>query len=144
MLFRLFFLLQLDLFHLSEQVGGEDEVVERFVVGGDDLLFRALPLLNALFDEDDVVADVDHRVHVVGVDYGRHLILHGDVVDQVVDQKRRLRVEARVGLVAEEVLGVERDGAGYGGSLHHAAADLGGVEVARLRQVDSLEAELGA
>ena len=37
-----------------EQVGCEDEVVEGFVVGGDDLVFCSLPFFNTFFDEDDV------------------------------------------------------------------------------------------
>ena len=108
------------------------------VVGGDDLIFRALPLLHALLDEDDVVADVHHGVHVVGVDHGGHLILHRDVVNQVVDQEGGLRVEAGVGFVAEKVLRVERDGSCDGRTLHHTATDLRGVEVARIGQVDTL------
>ena len=62
----------------------------------------------------------------------------GDAVDEVVDHQRRLWVKARVGLVAEEVFRVERNGSCDGRTLHHTATDLRGVEVARIGQVDTL------
>ena len=133
----------LDLFELARQVGSEDEVVQGLVVRGDDFALGALPLFDALFNEDDVVADVHHGVHVVGVDDGRHVVLHGDVVDKVVDEKRGLRVEPGVRFVAEEVLRVERDGPGDGGTLHHTTADLRREEVAGIGEVHTVEAELG-
>ena len=73
--------------HLLQQVAGEDEVGEALVGGVHDLRGVALPLLVALVDVDDVLADAHHRVHIVGVDDGRHVEFAGDGVQQVVDDQ---------------------------------------------------------
>jgi hypothetical protein len=51
-------------------------------------------------------------------------------------------VEARAGLVVEEDLGIEGEGAGEAGPFLHAAGDLGGVLVGVLAQADEFEFDL--
>ena len=48
-----------------------------------------------------MIADAEHRIHVVRVDYGGDAVLARDVVDELVDDDGGLRVEARVGLIAK-------------------------------------------
>ena len=43
----------------------------------------------------------------MSVDDGGDVVLNGDIVDEVVDDNRSLRVESRVRLVAEEVLRIK-------------------------------------
>ena len=79
---------QMDVFlDLFEEVAGEDEVGETFVVGGEDVVLGALPVFVALIDEDDVFAYTEHGVHVVGVDDGGHAVFLGDTVDEGVDDE---------------------------------------------------------
>ena len=59
----------------------------------------------------------------MGIDDGGHIILLGDGVEQFIDNERCLGVEARVGLVAKQVFGVEGDGTGNGHALLHATTD---------------------
>ena len=86
--------MHLHLLDFPEQVGCEDEVVEGFVVGGDDLVFCSLPFFNTFFDEDDVFPDIHYGVHVMGVDNRGHLIFRCNIVDQVVYQQGRFRVQS--------------------------------------------------
>ena len=65
-----------------------------------DVVLRPLPPLTAVVDVYNFLADLHHGVHVVGVDDRRDAVLLGDLVDQVVDDDRGLRVESRVGFVA--------------------------------------------
>ena len=51
----------------------------------------------------------------------------GDVVKQLIYKNRRLRVEAGVRLIAEEVARIQGDGAGNSHALLHAAGNLRGV-----------------
>ena len=137
-------LLGLRFLDLFEEVRGEDEIVQYLICGGEYIFFGSLPFLVPFVDEDDFLANAHHRVHVVGVDEGGHVVLACDVLDQGVDDQRCLGVESRVRLVAEEVLRVQRDGACDGHALLHAAADFARIFVAGIRQVDAVEAELGA
>ena len=72
------------------------------------------------------------------------VVLLGDLVDQVVDDDRSLRIEARVGLVAEEVAGVHHDGAGDGHALDHAARQFGRIEAIGIFEAHALKAEVHA
>ena len=130
-------------FHFLEQVGSEDKFVQSFVAGGEDFLFRAMPFFVPFVDEEDALADAEHGVHVMGVDDGRHVIFRCDAVDEVVDDQRRLRVEAGVRLVAEKVLRVQGDGTRDGYTFLHAAADFAGIFLLRFLEVDAVQAELG-
>ena len=73
--------------YLAEQVAGEDEVVQSFVGGGEDVVLGAFPLLVSFEYEGNFVADAHHGVHVVGVDDGGHVVLLGDAMDKVVDDE---------------------------------------------------------
>ena len=66
-----------------------------------------------------------------------------DAVDEFVDDERCLGVKSRVGFVAEEILGVEAYGTGYGRTLLHAAAYLARVFHAGISQVDTFQAVHG-
>ena len=72
-----------------------------------DVILVALPVHHAACEEGDVVADAEYGVHVVCVDHGGDVVFAGDVIDELVDEDGGLRVETRVGLVAEEVFGIE-------------------------------------
>ena len=124
--------------HVLQQVAGEDEIGEAGVVGSHDLTALALPFFMAFVDEDDVLADAHDGVHVVGVDDGGHVELAGDAL------QGGLGIETRVGLVAEQVFGVEGDGAGNGYALLHTAGDLAGEFLVGSLQIDTVEAFLGA
>ena len=123
---------------------GVEELAEHGALGLQDVVLVALPVHHAVGEEGDVVADTEHGIHVVGVDHGGDVVLAGDVVDELVDEDGGLRVEARVGFVAEEVARVERDGTGDGDALLHAARQLGGHLLVRTLQVDTVEAEVHA
>ena len=73
------------LLHFFEEPGGEDEVVERLVVGFKQGLFVTDPFTVAFVEEDDILADAEHGVHVVGVDDCCHVILVRDIVEQFVN-----------------------------------------------------------
>ena len=95
--------------------------------GGGEVCTRAFPLLESIVDVDDLVPDGVDRVHVMCIDDGGDVVLLGDLVDELVDHCRCLRVEPRVGFVAEEVLRVESYGTGDSGTLHHPTTYLGRV-----------------
>ena len=96
-----------------------DEVVERLVVGGEDVVAAAAPGKVSLVDERDGFADGDDGVQIVGVDDCRGVEFMGDLGDELVDEQRGFGVQTRVGLVEEEVLGVAGKGTGDGGTLLH-------------------------
>ena len=73
-------------FYFPEQVGRKDEIVQRLVIRGDYLLFCSLPFLHAFLNKDDIITNIHHGVHVVGIDNGRHIVLHRNVVNQIIDQ----------------------------------------------------------
>ena len=52
-------------FYFPEQVGCEDEIVQRLVIRGDYLLFCSLPFLHAFLNKDDIITNIHHGVHVV-------------------------------------------------------------------------------
>ena len=79
--------------HVLEQVAGEDEVREAGVRRVHDLVALPLPLLVALIDKDDILANTHHRIHVVGIDDCRDVKLLRDALQQIVDHETRLRVE---------------------------------------------------
>ena len=131
------------LLDLAEEVGSEDEIVEQLVVGLHHLVLRALPGGVAFVNEKDVLADAHHGVHVVGVDDGGGIELLRDVVDEFVDDERRFGVKSGIGLVTEEVLGVEGNGAGNGHALLHTAGYFAGIFRCSIAEVDAIQTELG-
>ncbi len=74
------------LLHFFEEPCGEDKIVERLVVGLKQGLFVADPFTVTFVKEDDILADAEHGVHVVGVDDSCHVILVRDVVKQFVNE----------------------------------------------------------
>ena len=121
---------------------GEDEIVQFRIVGVQDIVLGPLPPLAAVVDVYDLLADLHHGVHVVRIDDRRDAVLLGDLVDQVIDDDRGLRVEARVGLVAEQIARVHDDGPGDGHPLDHAARQLGRVEAVGVLEPHALQAEV--
>ena len=121
---------------------GKDEVVEPFVVGSEHVVLVAAPFEVALVDKGDGLPDGDDGVDVVGVDHGGDVEFMGDFVNQLVDEEGGFGVEAGVGFVAEEVLGVAGDGAGDGGTFLHTTAQLGGIKLVGAFEVHPLEAEI--
>ena len=89
-----------------------------------------------------MVANFQHAVHVVSVDNGGHVELVGNFLDELVDYNGGFGVEAAVGLVAEEVLGVHRNGARDGDTLLHTARNFTGELVVGALQADVVHAEL--
>ena len=77
------------------------------------------------------------------VDDSRHFVFGGDIVDQIVDNQRSLGVQAGVRFVTEQIFWVQGDRPGNGCTFHHTAADLGRIEMAGFRQIDTIQAELG-
>ena len=64
---------------------GEDKFVEFAIVGMQNFVFGSFPPFFAFVNENDVLSDFQHGVHVVGVDDGGDVVLFGDLLDQVVD-----------------------------------------------------------
>ena len=83
-----------------------DEIVQRLVVGGEDVVAAAAPFEVALVDERDGLPDGDDGVQIMGVDHRGGVELVGDLGDELVDDQGGLGVETGVGLVEEKVLGV--------------------------------------
>ena len=83
---RLFAVGDYVVFYLLEQTGGEYEIIERLVRGGEDAFLVAYPFPVSLVNEYDIFADTQHGVHVVGVDDCCYVILVGDVVEEFVNQ----------------------------------------------------------
>ena len=73
--------------HFLEQVAGKNEVGETLVCGIHDFPTMALPVFVALVNEDDVLTDAHHAVHVMRVDDGRRVVFLGDAAEQLVDDK---------------------------------------------------------
>ena len=72
-------------FYFPEQVGRKDEIVQR-LVRVITCSFCSLPFLHAFLNKDDIITNIHHGVHVVGIDNGRHIVLHRNVVNQIIDQ----------------------------------------------------------
>ena len=66
-------------------------------------------------------------------------ILLGDAGEKLVNDERGLRVEAGVGLVAEEILRIHDDGAGDGDTLLHTSRNLAWKLASRPVEVDAVE-----
>ena len=121
---------------------GEEEIAEGLAIGLEDVILVASPADVTLVEVGDVVTDAEHGVHVVGVDNGGDVVLLGDVVNELVDADGGLRVQTRVGFVAEEVFGLEGNGAGYGNALLHTARQFAGHLEKGILEPHAIEAEL--
>ena len=91
-----------------------------------------------------MIANAEHGIHVVGIDHGGDVVLVCNVVDELVDENGGLRVKARVGFVAEEIFGIERDGTRNGNALLHTARKFGGHLLVRTLQIDTIQTEIHA
>ena len=94
----------------------------------------------AFVDKENVLTNAHHGIHVVGIDDGGDSQVVGNGRQQFVDDKRCLRVEAAVGLVAEQVLRVQHDGTGDGDALLHTTRELGREFLLSSAQVHTLQA----
>ena len=81
------FFLDDQLAHVLEEVAGEDEIRQAGVCRVHDFIALPLPFFVAFVDEDDILADTHHRVHVVGIDDGSGVVFLGDTTQQVVDDE---------------------------------------------------------
>lgn len=122
----------------------EHEIVEFAVVGEQDVVLRAFPPFVSLMDIYNFLAYLHHRIHVVGVDYGRDAVFARDVVDKVVDDYRCLRVETRVGFVAEQIARIHHYRPRDSRTLDHSARQFGRVKPVGVGQIHSAEAEIDA
>lgn len=74
-------------FGILQEVGGEYEVVQALILAENDLLITAFPFLFPLVHVKDVMANLHHTVHVVGIDHRGHVVFYGDVADEFVDDQ---------------------------------------------------------
>lgn len=123
---------------------GEDKILQDLIVTVEDLMLVAPPRNLPFVQQDDIVTDAHDRIHVVGIDDGRDIVFNGDIADELVDHDRSLGVEARVGLITEQVGGLQHDRTGNAYPLLHTTTDFGGVPVIGTRQIDPLEAKIYA
>ena len=119
-------MLEAILAHVGKEVGSIDKVVEILVVDVVNLVFIAYPAHMALVDEHDVLANSHNRVHVVGVDDSGDTKLMGNIKKQLINHNRGLGIEARVGLITEQILGIQGYGARDSTTLLHTATQLAG------------------
>lgn len=80
--------------YFTQQVGSENEIVQLFVGRSEDVVFRTFPLFGSLINIDNLFANTHYRVHVVSIDDGGHVVLPGNIVNQVVYYQRGFRVES--------------------------------------------------
>ena len=98
--FGLIFALQKFLDFLKE-FRGEYKIIERLAFASEYCLVITGPVAMTLVDEYDVLANSEHGVHIVGIDYRRDAILMRDVAQKLVYHDRCAGVKTGVGLVAE-------------------------------------------
>jgi hypothetical protein len=112
-------------FSSLEELGGENEIVQLLVAAEDNVLIGAFPLLIALVEIHDMVADLHNAVHIMGDHYSSTVVFLGQFPDQLVNEEGGLGVQAGIRLVAEQVFRVKHNGPGDGHSFFHAPAQLG-------------------
>ena len=67
-----------------------------------DLGFITFPFLLSVMDKNDLFPDFEHRIHIVGIDYSRHIIFVGDFVNQIIDHDRSQGIQARIRFVTKQ------------------------------------------
>ena len=105
----------------------------------EDLEDGALLGDDAVLDDGDLVADVLDDLHLVRDDDDRQRELAVDVLDELEDRARRLRVEGACRLVAEQDFRLARECAGDADALLLAAGELRGILVRLVRQSDEIQ-----
>ena len=115
---------------------GEDELVGRVVVhvGG-----RAHLLEAAVVDDGQAVGHLHGLLLVVGHQHGGHVERVVQVAQPLAQLGAHLGVEGAEGLVEQQHLGLDGQGAGQGHALALAARELRGVALAQVREADQLE-----
>ena len=103
-----------------------EELADHRLLRGQQLLARAEHHQVAAEQQAEVVGDRPRRPDVVGDDQERGVDLRVEVDDQLVEVGHAHGVEAGVGLVEQDDLGVEHQGAREAGALAHPAGDLAG------------------
>ena len=81
------------LFNFLIQVGSKDKAFQILVSSVINLCVVALPTLVSLTDENDILTDLHHRVHIMSVDNCSDVILMCDFKNQMVDKQRCLRIQ---------------------------------------------------
>ena len=76
------------LFHFLEQIIGKDKFVESFVGGVIYLVHVTDPFAVSFIYECNVLADTEHRVHVVGVYDCGDVIFVCDITEKFVNHNR--------------------------------------------------------
>ena len=99
-----------------------NKIIQRCIVGGEDVVAAAAPFEVPLVDERNGFANSDDGVEVVGVDYSGSIEIVRDFGDELVNEQGGLGVKTGVGLVEEEIFGVACQRTGNGGTLLHTAA----------------------
>ena len=79
----------------------------------------------------------------MSVDNRCDIVFLGDVAQKFINENRRLRVEARVWLIAEKIFRIKRNGTRNSHTLLHSATYLRGILVVGTLQVHALNAEPG-
>ena len=90
-------------FHLLEEFGRKHEIIEILICASEDVTVGSGPVAMSFIDEYYMLADAQHGVHVVGVDYRGDSIFVGDIAKQFIDQYGSARIEAGVWFVAKEI-----------------------------------------
>ncbi len=96
-----------------------------------------------MVDKSDIIADFNHRVHVVSVYYGGDVVFPGDFADKIIDNVGCMRVETGIGLIAKKIFRVHGDGTGNSNPFFHAAAEFRWHHFIGINQVYPRQAEVG-
>ena len=78
----------------------------------ENIVSATLPLFHTIAQKHDIVANLHNRVHIVAVHDCANIILSRNILYQLVNYQTRLRVQSRVGLVAEQILRIQRNRSG--------------------------------
>lgn len=88
------FLLIMQLFRLTKNITGKDEIFQLFIGRIHDFLVAASPLCSSFTDEGDVLAYAHHRIHVMRIDDGGYLVLVRDAGNEFINHDACLRVKS--------------------------------------------------
>src|SRR5436305_4385939 len=102
------------------------ELADDGIIGGLDLVDRALPADATLIEHRDASADGEGATHVVRDHDAGHVQLLAHTHHEPVDHRARHGVEARGRLIVQDVFRPERDGARNANALPHPPRTLGG------------------
>src|SRR5690606_7765207 len=129
---------------LIHHLVGKDEVVEVFHSGMHNVLVASFPELPALVNEQYVLTDPQHGVHVVRHHDRCHTVFFREIADQVVDTDCRLWVQTGIRFIAEQVFGIVYDRPCNANPLFHSTAQLGRHFFVDVFQAHAIEREVDA